>query len=191
MARLPLRASRLIPPRPRRANLSAPSARSGKCSCKSCSSTTTWRVSKTGPPTAMRWWRPSNVSSPMARPPSVTPLRRATRSLAVRPGERRLVLFTDGRDTCSKSTATPARLAEQLRQAEIQSFAIGLRSQELDASTLSALANRYAEADVPHALGAAFTSARQHLAREMYRFILLPRSTRSGPGAIQVTVGGN
>ena len=72
----------------------------------------------------------STKSKPEARQPPYDALETATRNLSVRQGERRLVLFTDGRDTCSKSTATAGVLAEHFRREGIEIFAVGLRSQE-------------------------------------------------------------
>ncbi len=115
----------------------------------------------------------------------------AAEALKEREGERRLVLFTDGCDTASLRGLKPAELAQQLRTAGIETYAIGLHNADLDANTLRRLADQYLEAASPEQLRAVFADARARLVREVYRFVITPDQPNDAvPRSFQVKVGG-
>jgi len=114
----------------------------------------------------------------------------AVDALKVCDGERRLLIFSDGQDTASRLVAGPEALENQLREAEIESAAIGLHLSKSDQKLLRRLAGHYLDAGSPEQLQAAFKDA-SRLVREVYRFVITPnRSGGSAPQSFQVTVGG-
>jgi len=105
-------------------------------------------------------------------------VRQALEELRVRSGQKRLILFTDGRNTVPKPGDNLASLTAALQQADVEVFTIGLRAADLDVGTLSELATntggRFFDAARPEELRSAFSTARQQLRRAIYRLVVTP-----------------
>jgi uncharacterized protein YegL len=115
----------------------------------------------------------------------------AAEALKQRDGERRLVLFTDGRDNASRCGLKPTELAQQLRAAGIETYAIGLRGADLDVSTMRRLSDQYLEASSLDQLRSAFGNTGEYLVREVYKFVITPdQSSDTAPRSFRVKVGG-
>jgi uncharacterized protein YegL len=93
-------------------------------------------------------------------------------------GDRRLLLFTDGKDTVASSRFSLSALTAELRTNEVQVFTIGLLTGELDGKTLQHLATgtggSHFIAAAPSQIATQFLAARQLLRRGIYRFVLTP-----------------
>lgn len=121
---------------------------------------------------------------------------RAGGELESRPGERHLVLFTDGRNTVRSTNSDLARLTVRLREAHVTVTAIGLHNAGLDSSTLQNLADatsgKYFLAASSADLIDKFNAARQGLRRTFHRFVVAPESIPAATGGlpIRVRIGG-
>lgn len=119
----------------------------------------------------------------------------ALQDLQLHSGDRRIVLFTDGRDTQAGRGFKLDELLKNLRAAGVQVHAIGLQTQELDRPTLERLAaetgGTYYHAAAPAEMAARFLEARRQLRREFYRFLLTPSLPADTLGfEVRVEVGG-
>jgi uncharacterized protein YegL len=119
----------------------------------------------------------------------------AANDLEPRPGDRRLVVFTDGKDTqAGPGDHLPASIA-RLRRAGVTVAAIGLQTRDLDRPTVERLAantgGTYHHAAAPAEIAARFLEARRQLRREYYRFVLTPALVRGTPNFdLRVEAGG-
>jgi uncharacterized protein YegL len=104
----------------------------------------------------------------------------ATDSLSHRDGERRLVLFTDGRNTSTWRGSDPMGLSRELHASGAECFAIGLHGTDLDTRTLRQIADHYIEAADAGQLKDAFKTTGENLRREVYRFVFAPDLSADG-----------
>lgn len=107
-----------------------------------------------------------------------------------RPGRKHLLLFTDGKDMEGGPDVTT--LVAMCKKEGVMISAIGLRSDDLDVTTLRRLSSEtggsYAEADGPPQLLEQFRQAGAQLRPHFYRLVLLPKA--GGRGPLEVRVGG-
>ena len=111
-----------------------------------------------------------------------------------RSGVRKLILFTDGRNTI-RSLANLEQLIKRLKQAQVEVFIIGLKTHELDVETLRRLADGtdgvYLEAPDAARLVETFQAASSLIRRFVYRLIVTPGNSPVGDVlALEIRVGG-
>lgn len=114
--------------------------------------------------------------------------------LRSRKGQRRLVLFTDGKDTVGGTDLTT--VIERCKKEGVPAHVIGLRSQDLDADTLRRLAQEtggeYVEAVRPEELVERFRLTSQRIRGGYYRLVIAPGDVSGEPPGLrlEVRVGG-
>jgi Mg-chelatase subunit ChlD len=114
--------------------------------------------------------------------------------LQSREGNRRLVVFTDGRNTKSWN-GDIANLMSRFKTSNIPIVTIGLRTRELDAATLQRLAEstggRYVEAASVRDIAPSFRMGGRELQQTLYRIVVTPLEGVSlNDGPLQIAVGG-
>jgi Ca-activated chloride channel family protein len=117
----------------------------------------------------------------------------AEQDLRTRPGERKLFLFTDGKNTI-RWRGNLGNLSGDLLRAEIKVLAIGLRTHDLDRGTLTQLttatAGAFLEADSSAQIASAFQNLRRRLRQAVYRFSVTPETPDSADNLpLQIKVG--
>lgn len=112
------------------------------------------------------------------------------------PGRKRLVLFTDGRDTVGG--VTHDEVVRACQAADVAVSAIGLQTMELDTATLRSVAEstggNYAQAADVAELEDRFRRAARGIPRQRYRLVATGSEASADPGEPQdfsVTIGGD
>lgn len=110
-------------------------------------------------------------------------------------GDRRLVLFTDGRNTVRSANNDITRLVERLQRGRVVVTTIGLRNADLDTNTLQNLAGatggNYFVAASAADLGSKFNAALQGLRRTLHRFVVTPESiSQATTFPVSIRIGG-
>jgi uncharacterized protein YegL len=118
----------------------------------------------------------------------------ATRELAQCEGARKLVLFTDGKNTV-RSNARLDELITGLVRQDVAVVSLGLRTADLDATLLRQLAGRtqgtYLEAPDQSRIVDTFQSGSRLLRQHVYRLVITPEDAGSaGELALEIKVGG-
>lgn len=114
--------------------------------------------------------------------------------LAQMNGDKRLVLFTDGKDTIGGPAV--ADLIDRCRGERVQIHAIGLRRSDLDSATLRQLAaetgGQYLEAGGPEDIVERYSSASRQIRRSVYRLVITPASVQEGrvQVPVRIAIGG-
>jgi Mg-chelatase subunit ChlD len=107
-----------------------------------------------------------------------------------RPGQKHLLLFTDGKDT--DGGIEFASLVAVCKQEKVVVSTIGLRSSDLDEGALRRLASEtggsYAEASGPEELLEQFRQAAARVRPHFYRLVFLPPAGVAGP--LEIRIGG-
>jgi len=109
-------------------------------------------------------------------------------------GNKRLVVFTDGRNTKSW-TRDIGHLTSRFQMSSIPIISIGLRTRELDAKTLQMLAENtggmYVEAASVRDIAPSFRTGGQALQKVLYRLVVTPRAGLAlGDAPLQISIGG-
>ena len=143
----------------------------------------------------LRTSRPSGPRTALAQAIEV-----AIRDIESQPGERVIVLFTDGRGNVAGGPAID-QLVAACKAANIRVMAIGLENKDLDATYLQKLSQatggRYFSASQQSELVERFRNIRTQWTRPTYRLAILNRNdlqwplslaVGSGPNAIQLSL---